>query len=389
MAGSNRGHCGGASAPPRSIAKIAAVGISILAAVLLFSGASARAETPVKLAHARADLEAKWEARLRSFLAKGVIPLIDLESTISRAQAKDDLLDKKTLARMDELGIALIAFDANQAPQSRDEPVQGYRWGYHMHEAVNDYPDRFILAANAGISENWRKQQSGMIEQTEAQIRTGDYALMGEFEFRHYVSQGECKEGRFDREVNIPLDAPNGHRLFALSAETGVPFLIHNEAEDSALDSLEKMLAAYPKARVIQAHFGQIRYPERQKRWTPDYVRHLLTAYPNLYFDISVGEPGRLYECQGQRLYDTVIWAWEGSKQLDRLAPAYAAIFTEFSDRFVSGMDFGGGRPPFAKFWEGKVRNVRLITRDLPDAAKHDIAYRNAWRLLTGRAFAP
>lgn len=345
-----------------------------------------RAEDQVRLNFGRAELEAKWEARLRSFLDRGVIPLIDLESTLSRQQAKDDLLQAKTLAKMDELGIALIAFDANQAPSGKNEP-QGYRWGYHMHEAVNAQPDRLIPTGNAGISPNWRSQQSGMIAQTETQMRSGDYAIMGEFEFRHYVSQGECKERRFDREVDIPVDAPNGHRLFALSAETGVPFIIHNEAEDSALDSLEKMLSAYPNARVIQAHFGQIRYPEKQKRFTPDYVRHLLTSYPNLFFDVSVGSPGRIYECQGQRLLDTVIWTKTTFSQSDVLDPAYRAIFVEFSDRFVSGMDYGGGRPPLPKFWEDRAKNLRLILRDLPEEAKHNIAYRNAWKLLTGRDF--
>jgi len=28
---------------------------------------------------------------------------------------------------------------------------------------------------------------------------------------------------------------------------------------------------------------------------------------------------------------------------------------------------------------------ARLIVRDLPETARHDIGYRNAWKLLTGR----
>jgi predicted TIM-barrel fold metal-dependent hydrolase len=361
--------------------------LAILVAIALDYG-NLRAEDQVSLKYSRSDLEAKWHARLISFLDKGVIPLIDLESSISRKQAEDDLIEPKTLAKMDELGVALIAFDANQAPSGKGEPSQGYRWGYHMHEVVNAHPDRFILTGNSGISKNWRTQQSGMIEQTESQMRSGNYAIMGEFEFRHYVSQGECKEGRFDREVNIPLDAPNGHRLFALSSETGIPFLIHNEPEDAALDALEKMLGAYPKAKVIQAHFGQIRDPGRQKRFTPDYVQHLLRTYPNLFFDISVGEPGRVYNCQGQRLLDTVIWTKTTFSQSDTLDPAYKSIFVDFSDRFVAGMDYGGGRPRLARFWEERVKNLRLILRDLPDEAKHNIAYRNSWKLLTGHEFA-
>jgi len=362
--------------------------LSASAAAVAFNVGSLRAEDNVPLKYSRSEMEAKWHDRLRFFLDKDVIPLIDLESTISRRQAEDDLLQPETLAKMDDLGVALIAFDANQAPKGESEPPQGYRWGYHMHEAVNAHPDRFILASNAGISENWRKQKSGMIEQTETQVKSGDYAIMGEFEFRHYLSQNECKEERLDREVDISLDAPNGHRLFALSAETGIPFLMHNEPEDVRLDTLEKMLGAYPKARVIQAHFGQLRYPSRQKRFTPDYVRRLLATYPNLFFDISTGEPGRIYDC-GIKLLDTVIWTTSALSQSSTLDPAYKAIFVEFSDRFVAGMDYGGGRPRLTDFWRKRVDNLRLILRDLPEEAKHNIAYRNAWKLLTGRDFTP
>lgn len=52
-------------------------------------------------------------------------------------------------------------------------------------------------------------------------------------------------------------------------------------------------------------------------------------------------------------------------------------------------MDYGGGRPRLDRFWADRAKTLRLILRDLPDDAKHDIAYRNAWKLLTGRAFQP
>jgi predicted TIM-barrel fold metal-dependent hydrolase len=347
----------------------------------------ARAEEPVVLKQSRAELEAGWRARLQSFLDKGVIPLVDMESTISRQQAQDYLFAPPTHRAMDALGIALVAFDANQAPAGKSEEG-GYRWGYHMHEAVNAHPDRYILGSNAGISPNWRQQKTDMITQTESQVRSGAYPIMAEFEFRHFVSQGECKEGRFDREVNMMLNVPNGHRLFALAQETGVPFLIHNEPEDEALDALEEMLAKYPGAKVIQAHFGQIRAPQRQTRFTPEYVRHLLTTYPNLYFDLSVGAPGRMYKCQGQFLMDTVLWTKTAFAQSDVLDPLYRALLVDFSTRFVAGMDYGGGRPPLPVFWEERAKNLRLILRDLPTQVQHNIAYRNAWKLLTGRDFS-
>mgnify|MGYP003328489684 FL=1 len=330
------------------------------------------------------EIEQIWKKRLESFLSKGVIPIIDMESTINDEQSRQ-LSDSSVIKKMDALGIALIAFDVNQAPPNGS--TSGYRWGYHMHQYVISNPDRFILTTNAGVSPNWRNQKSDMIQQTEEHVRTGKYALIGEFEFRHYVSQDECKNQRYDREVDIQLNSQNGHRLFALSSETGIPFLIHNEPEDDRLDVLAEMLAKYPNAKVIQAHFGQIRYPNREKIFSAEYVRNLLTKYPNLYFDISVGEPGRIYECQGQRLLDTVIWESATFGQRDRIKPEYLSIFNDFSDRFVSGMDYGGGGPPLTLFWETRVKNIRLILRDLPEKVQHKIAYQNAWRLLTGKIY--
>ena len=219
-------------------------------------------------------------------------------------------------------------------------------------------------------------------------MRSGHYPIMGEYEFRHYMSSQQCKDNRTERDVDVPLDGANGHRLFRLSADTGIAFLIHNEPEDASLGGLEKMLMAYPKAKVIQAHFGQIRHPERETQFTPERVRRMLATHPNLYFDISTGAPGRRYRC-ADGILDVVLWRRDGESQMGKLIPAYKAILTEFSTRFVTGMDYGGGRSPLPEFIEARAKNARLIIRDLPDGARHDIAYRNAWKLLTGRDWKP
>ncbi len=78
----------------------------------------------------------------------------------------------------------------------------------------------------------------------------------------------------------------------------------------------------------------------------------------------------------------------ESGRQKDVLKPEYKAILSEFSDRFVVGTHYGGGRKPLPDHLARKIANIRLILRDLPDKAKHDIGYRNAWRLLTGRKWA-
>lgn len=358
--------------------------VLVLGILALGGVAPVRAEDPITIKHSRPELEAKWEARIRAMLATGRIPLIDLESSLPRDDGR--LYLDASLKAMDEAGVALIAFDGYQAPKNDAQP-KGYRWGYYIHEIVNAHPDRFILATNGGTNPNWFNQKDSFIGQTEEHVRSGQYPIMGEFEFRHYMSAHQCKQNRLDRDIDIPLDSPNGHRLFKLSEETGVAFLIHNEPEDGPLAGLEKMLAQYPKATVIVAHFAQVRHPDKQKKFTPETVRRLLATYPNLNWDISTGNPGRVYRCSG--VEDTVLWTGADGIQRPTVAPAYRAILTDFSKRFVVGLDYGGGRPPLPGFIRARAKNARLIMQDLPEAAQHDIAYRNAWRLLTRREWKP
>jgi len=365
--------------------------VHFLSLVLMFimfaSGVTAE---PVDVKYSRSDLQAKWKQRVQSVLDNGKIALIDLESSLKRKDAEQYL--EAALTIMDDLGVALIAFDGYQAPKTQDHQKNaGYRWGYDIHDVVNVHPDRFILGSNGGTNENWLNQKGGapkhFIDQTEVQVRSGDYPIMGEFDFRHYLSGHQCKSGHTNRDSDIPLNGENGHRLFKLSQETGVAFVIHLEPEDAPLAALEEMLRTYPKANVIVAHFGQIRYPGKESRFGPKLVRRLLSTYPNLYYDISTGRPGRMYSCNGN-VIDTVIWQDTGPRsQKETLKPAYQDILTRFSDRFVVGTDYGGGRAPLPTYLKKRIKNIRLILRDLPDQAKHNIAYRNAWKLLTGKAW--
>lgn len=358
---------------------------AILMSMLLLTSfpAALVAEESVTITHERTTLEKLWRARLQSFLDRGVIPLIDLESSLAQDDGENYLA--AAIEEMDRLGVALIAFDGYQAPKigggSRSE---GYRWGYYIHRVVDAHPDRIILATNGGTNSNWLQQKDSFIQQIEQQVRGGRYPIMGEFDFRHYQSTHQCRTGNTGRDNDIPLNSENGHRLFRLAQETGLAFAIHLEPEDAPLKALEEMLRTYPRAQVIVAHFGQIRHPEKEKMFGPELVRRLLTSFPNLHYDLSTGEPGRRYACNNDVL-DTVLWEQSGESQKDSLRPEYKAILTEFSTRFVSGTDYGGGRAPLPEFMRRRVGNLRLILRDLPETAKHDIGYRNAWRLLTGK----
>ncbi len=140
-----------------------------------------------------------------------------------------------------------------------------------------------------------------------------------------------------------------------------------------------------PRTLPVAAEcFFDNRAAARETRFGPALVRRLLGAYPNLYFDLSVGEPGRHYQC-ADRPVDTVIWETRFGHQTDTVKPAYREILTKYSDRFVAGFDYGPANRQSERFLRSRIANIRLIIRDLPDAAKHDIGYRTAWRLLTGR----
>lgn len=361
--------------------------IALLFAFLLH-GQTARAEQPVALKFDRATLQQKWKTRIDGFLAKGVIPLVDLESSLRRQDGQRYL--KSTLPVMDRLGIALIAFDGYQAPKS-PSAGKGYRWGYYIQSVVNTYPDRFILATNGGTNPNWIRGKGGrpwdFIDQTEKQVRSGAYPIMGEYEFRHYMSNDQCKRRKTDRDVSVPADGPNAHRLFRLSAETGIAFVFHDEPEDNLLPPLEKMLHAYPKAKAIWAHFGAVRKPALSKSFGPALVRRLLKTYPNLYFDLATGLPNQKYICTNKRRFGVIWQKGRNGKQTDKLKPAYKAILSELSARFVVGFDYGGGRAPLPVYLTRRAKNIRAILRQLPAEAQHNIGYRNAWKLLTGGAW--
>lgn len=363
--------------------------VVVLLAALMLHSQSAAAEQPVALKFDRATLQQKWKARIDGFLAKGVVPLVDLESSLRRQDGQRFL--KSTLPVMDRLGIALIAFDGYQAPKSRGAN-KGYRWGYYIQSVVNAYPDRFILATNGGTNPNWIQGKGGrpqdFVDQTEKQVRSGAYPIMGEYEFRHYMSNDQCKRHRTDRDVTVPADGKNAQRLFRLSAETGIAFVFHDEPEDSLLPPLERMLAAYPKAKAIWAHFGAVRKPALSKSFGPDLARRLLKTYPNLYFDLATGLPNQKYVCTNKRGFGVIWEKGANGKQTDKLKPAYKAILSEFSARFVVGFDYGGGRDPLPAYLSKRAKSIRAILRQLPTEAQHNIGYRNAWKLLTGHAWA-
>jgi len=340
--------------------------IIALSPFMLYSAASlpARQIPPAEV------LKAGYRKRLAALLGKKVLPYIDVESSCNPTRLDIDSL----ASSMDDLDIGLMAMSADISGGQFD---RGVRYDPLSARLVGKYPDRFIPVGNGGVPPAWRKDPEGFLGQNERQARDGNFLLMGEFEFRHYPSPRQVKRGE-DRDETVPIDGEIGHRIFHLSEATGLPFQIHYEIEDGLLPPLEKMLAAYPKARVIWCHLAQIRYIERAKTYSPAYVEGMIRKFPNLYFDTAFGGPDSVYPLSGQR--HARVWADDGGLRTD-----WVELLVAYPQRFLAALDLGGDRMGRIREWDANHRN---FLRRLPAETQHHVAYRSAWKLLFGEDFA-
>ncbi|WP_374317365.1 amidohydrolase [Aquabacterium sp.] len=318
-----------------------------------------------------ARLKEGYRLRIQRILAGGVMPYVDIESSCNAGK-----LDLDDLAKaMDDCQIGLMALSADIGQGAFE---RGVRYEDLNTRLLQHYPDRFIPVGNGG-------QGPALMEATEAfeageekAIADGSVLLLGEYEFRHYPSPRQAKRGDLDRDVNVPLDGPIGHWLFALSERTGMAFQIHYEVEDTLLPVIEKMLTQYPRARVIWCHLAQVRYIERAASYSATYVESLIRRFPHLMFDTAFGDATSRYPLS-QQLHAR-IWGDGGG-----LKPEWLDLIVAHPDRFLSALDLGGDRLNRIHEYDAKHR---LFLRCLPGDVQHQVAYRNAWRLLFNEEFA-
>lgn len=315
----------------------------------------AKAPVPFDLA----TLKQNWKQRIAAMRAAGGLPLIDIESNPSED------MDMQSFARqMDEQGVALIAFSGI---------TRGRGWSDVARYAVTADPWRYIPTGDGGLPPEWRNKPAEFAHTTRERIVKDGYPLMGEYEFRHYPSPDQIQRGNLNRDEDLPIDSPAGHLLFQFAAESGIPFQIHQEIEDRYLPPLEKMLAQYPKAKVIWCHLAQMRYQGRNTIYGPDYVRKLIERYPNLYFDLFVGPPRNPYPLSKE--YPGKYWDHQSGK----LLPEWAKLIADHPWRFMTALDLN---PFIMEAFSRKVGMQRAVLDSLPPAVREIVAYKAAWKLL-------
>ena len=317
-----------------------------------------------------ARLKAGYARRLKRLLAAGELPYVDIESSSNSTR-----VDIHAVARsMDQLNIGLMALSADIG---KGQFSQGVRFDDLSERLVASYPDRFIPVGNGGQPPALTEAPEEFLSAQEAAARQKKIMLFGEFEFRHYPSPRQVRRGEMDRDVHVPIDGPVGHRLFSLSEKTSMAFQIHYEVEDELLGPLEKMLAQYPRARVIWSHLAQIRYLERASRYSPVYVEGLIKRFPNLFFDTAFGDAASVYPPSNHR--HARVWTALGT-----LKSEWRDLIVAHPGRFLSALDLGQDRLDRITQYD---RNHRDFLKRLPTETRHHVAYRSAWSLLFGEEF--
>lgn len=333
----------------------------------LWIGGAVAQEAPASLA----TLKTGYARRIKRLLAQGHLPYIDVESSCN--PSKVDIA--AVAAELDRLHIGAMALSSDMGSNQFE---RGVRRDHFSRQATAQFPEHFIPVGNGGQPPFTTEVADAFLQAQEAAARGGEWALLGEYEFRHYPSPRQVKRGADDRDVTIPLDGPVGHRLFAISESTGLAFQLHYEIEDALLPALEQMLLQYPKARVVWCHVGQIRYQERSTRYGPVYLDSLLSRCPNLYLDTAFGDARSVYPLSRQR--HSRVWAEDSTLQ-----PAWRDLMAARANRFLSALDLGSDRLDRIQEYDQKHR---YFLGCLPAEVRQQVAFGTAWQLMFGEDFA-
>jgi len=145
---------------------------------------------PVRIGqHTEADvpfdldyLKSVWKKRILAIKKDGKLPIIDIESSFNPGVLNAEYYAKA----MDDNGIALTAF----SPQIGKKKYKKKRalWNDGARHALGADPSRYIPASTAGIYPAFTEEPEAFVTKTISKVEEDNYPLMGEFEFRHYMS---------------------------------------------------------------------------------------------------------------------------------------------------------------------------------------------------------
>jgi predicted TIM-barrel fold metal-dependent hydrolase len=219
----------------------------------------------------------------------------------------------------------------------------------------NTLNQTLVTTNAAGISDKERELFRADVEKI---LRGGGYKGIGELGPRHIAFRPGM------HEIQYPADHPLMIVLADLASQYGIPLDIHLEATPETVAQFERLLGSNAKAKIIWAHAGW----SNTGLATPELMRKLMSAYPNLYSSIKYRRP------RGEAQEKVALMTGSG-----RLNSDWKSLFEEFADRFVIGTDVKlGDEDDDYQIAEAH----RRILRQLSQAATVKIGWENAVQLL-------
>jgi len=205
-----------------------------------------------------------------------------------------------------------------------------------------------------------------LIEETEPKLASGKFFGVGEFIVRHWsYSRGP------HAEQDNPIYSTFMRRMSGIAARFDVPMVIHMEGYPALVDDFSRLLAEYPGARFIWAHnCGRGKAP---------VIRNMLTRHANLFCDLAgmtnVGTTGYGVGWPRMEEFSSLI------EQDGVLFPEMKALYEEFPDRFVLGMDVAHAPGMNQQNYSRRVNRFRNLLGQLKPGTAKKLAETNAVRI--------
>ena len=252
-------------------------------------------------------------------------PLIDAHSHLSSGTAIDPYV--AAMKRHNIRKVVLLGVGGVQ----RDEA----EW---IEAAAKKYPE--LVAAGLRIPDPTNMAAAGQLDVELARTKA---RVMGEAHIRHAA-----------RKIERDPSAPAFMQILELSAQRGVPVVIHDELTPAAFASLEAVLAAYRQAIIVLAHAGGAQ---------PAALERLLERNANLMVDLS-----------GMHFQRTPSLA----KEKGPLDPAWKTLITRKPDRFLMGIDVWTPSTLEPAVLDRLMTWTRRVLGELPGEAAERVAWKNA-----------
>jgi len=204
--------------------------------------------------------------------------------------------------------------------------------------AVKKYPD--LVTAGLRVPDPSNMAAAGQLDVELARTKA---RVMGEVHIRE-----------MSRKIERDPSSPSFMQILELSAQRGVPIVIHDELTPAAAASLEAALAAHRQAIIVLAHAGGAK---------PTGLERLLARNANLRIDLS-----------GMHFQRTPSLA----KETGRLDPAWKALIAKMPARFMMGIDVWAGHLFEPSMLDRLMTWTRRVLGELPPDVAERVAWKNA-----------